>query len=53
MPEVVGTYPDTSDIQQIIPLYEGLLVSYIDDLEKYASNQSIARIIWHIINNAS
>jgi predicted AAA+ superfamily ATPase len=52
MPEVVGTDADTKDIQQIIPIYEGLLVSYIDDIEKYASNQSMARIIRHIINNA-
>jgi len=52
MPEVVGTDADTKDIQQILPLYEGLLISYIDDVEKYASNQSMARIIRHIINNA-
>jgi predicted AAA+ superfamily ATPase len=52
MPEVVGTDADTRDIQQILPLYEGLLISYIDDVEKYASNQSMARIIRHIINNA-
>jgi uncharacterized protein len=52
MPEVVGIDADTRDIQQIIPLYEGLLISYLDDVEKYASNQSMARIIRHIINNA-
>ena len=52
MPEVVGIDADTKDIQQIRPLYEGLLISYIDDVEKYASNQSMARIIRHIINNA-
>jgi predicted AAA+ superfamily ATPase len=52
MPEVVRTDADSRDIQQIRPLYEGLLVSYIDDVEKYASNQSMARIIRHIINNA-
>ena len=52
MPEVVGIDADTRDIQQITPLYEGLLISYIDDVEKYASNQSMARIIRHIINNA-
>jgi predicted AAA+ superfamily ATPase len=52
MPEVVGIDAETNDIQQIIPLYEGLLVSYIDDVEKYASNQSMVRIIRHIINNA-
>jgi predicted AAA+ superfamily ATPase len=52
MPEIVETDTITRDIQHIIPIYEGLLVSYIDDVEKYASNQSMARIIRHIINNA-
>ena len=52
MPEIVETDANTKDIQHIIPIYEGLLVSYIDDVEKYASNQSMARIIRHIINNA-
>jgi len=52
MPEVVGTDADTRDVQQVLPIYEGLLVSYIDDVEKYASNQSMARIIRHIINQA-
>ena len=52
MPEIVETDANTRDIQHIIPIYDGLLVSYIDDVEKYASNQSMARIIRHIINNA-
>ena len=52
MPEVVGINAETRDIQQIKPLYEGLLISYIDDVEKYASNQTMTRIIRHIINSA-
>ncbi|MDI1233535.1 MAG: AAA family ATPase [bacterium] len=38
MPEIVNHYAEHRDLVSLKPLYESLLLSYIDDVEKYAEN---------------
>lgn len=45
MPEVISNYVQQRDLSLLVPLYESLLVSYIDDVEKYARNVSLTQII--------
>jgi len=52
MPEIVKVYHETPDITQLKSVYESLIIAYLDDVEKYASNSSQANIIRHIIHNA-
>jgi predicted AAA+ superfamily ATPase len=49
MPEIVNEYSLTQDLTALSPLYEHLLNGYIDDVEKYASNNHIVQVIRHII----
>jgi len=52
MPEIVKVYLDTRDLNRLKPVYESLIVSYLDDVEKYASNQTQSAVLRHIIRNA-
>jgi uncharacterized protein len=52
MPEIVKKYAQTRDILQLSRLYEALIVSYLDDVEKYADSEKEAKILRHIIRNA-
>lgn len=49
MPEIVATYADQKDLTALNSVYESLLVSYIDDVEKYAANSAQANYIRHAI----
>lgn len=49
MPEAVKRYVEQRDIVLLKPVYESLLLSYIDDIEKYARNHTQAQIIRHAI----
>jgi hypothetical protein len=49
MPEIVATYADQKDLVVLSSIYESLLVSYIDDVEKYAANPVQANFIRHAI----
>ena len=40
MPEVVAHYASHKDLVALAPIYESLLVSYFDDVEKYANGGS-------------
>ncbi|MBC8184347.1 ATP-binding protein [candidate division KSB1 bacterium] len=51
MPEVVKTYVESKDIILLNSIYESLLVSYLDDVEKYARNTTLARVIRHAIQS--
>ncbi len=51
MPEAVMQYAETKDILQLAETYENLLVSYIDDIEKYAKNHTQSQVLRHLINN--
>lgn len=52
MPEIVATYADQKDLTALSSLYESLLVSYIDDVEKYAANTAQANYIRHAIRSS-
>jgi len=52
MPEVVETYKENRDISGLKTVYESLLASYLDDVEKYARNNTIANFVRHAIENS-
>jgi predicted AAA+ superfamily ATPase len=49
MPEIVQTYAQSKDLTSLIPLYDGLISTYIDDIEKYAKSGAQVNIIRHTI----
>lgn len=52
MPEVVKTYVKTKDFIKIKKIYEGLIVTYLEDVEKYANHNTQIQVIRYIIRNA-
>ena len=49
MPEIVNEYSETKDITALGTLYDSLIASYLDDVEKYAHNNTQVQIIRHVI----
>ena len=49
MPEVVAHYASHKDLVALAPIYESLLVSYFDDVEKYAKSGSAVEYLRHAI----
>ncbi len=49
MPEVIKVYVAERDLVALKPVYESLLVSYMDDVEKYARNQTLTQVMRHAI----
>ena len=52
MPEVVKHYIRNKDIVAVGRIFDNLIATYIDDVEKYAQNDNQTKIIRHIIYNA-
>jgi len=52
MPEVVAEYARTRDTPALRDIYESLLQSYLDDVPKYARNDTMARILDHCVRAA-
>jgi len=52
MPEVVAKYAQTRDPVGLQEVYESLLQSYVDDVPKYARNETLARVLDHCIRSA-
>lgn len=52
MPQVVEQYARNNDLTALQPVYESLLKSYIEDVEKYAPSSSQVQYIRHILNTA-
>jgi len=52
MPEIIKNYVEKQDIAGLTPIYQGLLISYTDDVSKYASNPSMVQVIRHAIESA-
>ncbi len=52
MPEVVAAYIKNKDVTALNTIYSSLLVSYQDDVEKYARNATMATILRHCIETA-
>ena len=45
MPEAVAEYARTRDVVAVNRIYENLFAAYIDDIPKYARNESMARML--------
>jgi predicted AAA+ superfamily ATPase len=52
MPQVVEQYARNKDLTALQPVYASLLVSYIEDVEKYAPSSSQVQYIRHILTTA-
>ena len=52
MPEVVKKYVKTNNIADLPSIYESIWETYKEDVVKYATNNSEARIIRHIMSTA-
>ncbi len=50
MPEVVSQYAEHKDVVSLRNIYETLLSSYRDDVEKYAKNENMKNIIRHVLS---
>jgi predicted AAA+ superfamily ATPase len=51
MPEVVADYAENKDFVSLGEIYENLLTSYRDDVEKYARNETMKHIIRYILQD--
>ena len=51
MPEVVAQYSVHHDLTRLNPIYESLLGSYIDDVERYAVTRNQVEVIRHAIRS--
>lgn len=52
MPAIIGNFLENRDYVKLRPIYDGLIVSYLDDVEKYARNTTMRHVIRHIINSS-
>jgi len=50
MPEVVNNYSQHKDIKALSPVYDSLIASYLDDVEKYALSDPQIQHIRHAIS---
>jgi predicted AAA+ superfamily ATPase len=51
MPEVVADYAENKNFVGLNSIYEGLLTSYRDDVEKYARNETMSQTIRYILQS--
>ena len=52
MPQVVDEYSNSRDLTAMTPIYEALLLSYAEDVEKYAKSSSQGQFIGHVLSTA-
>jgi predicted AAA+ superfamily ATPase len=52
MPEVVKTYVATKDLSSLQSVFDSLITSYLEDVEKYAKNDSQVLHLRHIIRTS-
>lgn len=52
MPEAVAKYAQTKDVLKLNRVFESLIGSYLDDVEKYAANTTMRHVLRHIISNS-
>jgi len=51
MPAAINKYAINRDVLSVDTVYEALLNTYMDDMEKYARNESIGQVIRFILKN--
>jgi predicted AAA+ superfamily ATPase len=49
MPEIVAQYAVNEDVPRLQKIFQGLVVSYSDDVEKYSQNPTAAQYLRHIL----
>jgi uncharacterized protein len=52
MPEIVNAYAQEKDFTALTSIYDALMASYIDDVEKYAQYPSQVQTIRHVIKTS-
>ncbi|MFA5815883.1 MAG: AAA family ATPase [Bacteroidales bacterium] len=52
MPEAVALYSEGQSVASLAPVYRNLLLSYLDDVEKYASTDHQIKVLRHVISRA-
>jgi predicted AAA+ superfamily ATPase len=52
MPEVVKSYIENKDLVQVSEIFDNLITTYLEDVEKYSKNPKQTKIIRHTISNA-
>ena len=52
LPEIIKEYVETKDITALGSIYDSLIASYLDDVEKYATNNSQVQVIRHVIKTS-
>jgi len=52
MPEVIKKYSEKENILDLVPVYQGLITSYLDDVNKYARNRAMMEVISYAIETA-
>ncbi len=52
MPEVVNHYAEHKDLTALAAIYDSLLMSYIDDSEKYARSNAQLQVLRHVIRSS-
>lgn len=52
MPEIVAEFARTRDVAGLGDIYESLIQSYLDDIPKYASSETMIRVLDHCIRAA-
>ncbi|MCF8276483.1 MAG: AAA family ATPase [Flavobacteriales bacterium] len=50
MPEIVAEYAASRDLTKVSKLYASLIQGYLEDVEKYAKNETQRQVIRHVIN---
>jgi len=51
MPEIIQQYAKHHDLQALSDTYDAILVSYLDDVDKYARNSTMVQVIQHCIRS--
>ncbi len=52
MPEAVARYAEGKGVAALAPVYRNLLLSYLEDVEKYASTDNEIKVLRHVISRA-
>lgn len=52
MPAVVDHYLKHKNLTALLPIYESLIVSYANDVEKYGRTNNLVQVIRHVIQSA-
>ena len=51
MPEIIQHYAEHHDLSQLSNIYDSILISYLDDVDKYARNSSMVQVIRHCMRS--